>query len=254
MLDSCEQLERLTNKNNSQRRHGPQENSQLNAKHTQQRKFFHPITIPETLPTQLHTDEPPSWTLKINDEQLFRQEDMQLWPVHVTLTAIKNTPNSTSSHTETSTAPLTREPPKHTMKRNGDTEKEQSTPQEDLAQNHDKDEEYSTSEDDTALYYRAYSRHKPDIDESNAESTEHTQHIERDFNRLKRQRQAKRDQRRQNTLRRRIPTLATPHTPPTHIARTAPSRTHSEGEHDDSNELTDNAFAHPLDTEHCLHH
>jgi hypothetical protein len=42
-----------------------------------QRKLFHPITIPETPPTQLHTDEPPSWTLKINDEQPFRQEDMQ---------------------------------------------------------------------------------------------------------------------------------------------------------------------------------
>ncbi len=42
----------------------------------------------------------------------------------------------------------------------GDTEKKQSPPQEDLAQNHYKDEEYSSSEDDTALYYRAYIRHK----------------------------------------------------------------------------------------------
>ena len=75
---------------------------------------------------------------------------------------------------------------------------------------HDKDEEYSSSEDDIALYYRAYSRNKPDIDESNAESTTRTQQIEIDYNHLKRQRQAKHDQRRQKTLKIRITTIENP--------------------------------------------
>ncbi len=45
----------------------------------------------------------------------------------------------------------------------------------------------------------------------------------------------------------------TPNTPPTLLVRTAPSRTHSEGEHEDNNELTNNIFEHTLDTEHCLY-
>ena len=139
------------------------------------------------------------------------------------------------------------------MKRNGDKEKKQSPPQEDLAQNHDNDEEYSSSEDDITLYYRAYSRHKPDIDESNAESTERTQTIEKDFNRLKRQRQAKSAQRRENTLRKRTTTIETPNTLHIHLVRTTASNTHPEGTTEDTKELTNNAFEHTLDTEHCLY-
>ena len=139
------------------------------------------------------------------------------------------------------------------MKRNGDKEKEQSPPPEELTQTPDNDEEYSSSEDDIALYYRAYSRHKPDIDESNAESTARTQKIEKDFNRLKRQRQAKRAQRRQNTLRRRTTTIENPNTLHTHLVRTTASSTHSEGTTEDTNELTNNAFELTLDTEHCLY-
>jgi hypothetical protein len=108
------------------------------------RKLFHPITIPETPPMQLHPDQKPSWTLQLNDKQTFRQsnEDIQLWPVHVTLTNINNTPSPTNSHTENSTDTITALP-QHTMKRNGDTEQTQPPPQEDLAPTHDKDKEDS---------------------------------------------------------------------------------------------------------------
>ena len=158
-----------------------------------------------------------------------------------------------SSPMETSTNTHTHELSRQTMKRNGNTDQEQSPPPKDLAQNHDDDEEYSSSENDIALYYRAYSRHKPDIDESNAESTTRTQQIEIDYNHLKRQRQAKHDQRRQKTLKIRITTIENPNTLNTHLVRTTTSSAHSEGTTEDTNELTNNAFEHTLDTEHCLY-
>jgi hypothetical protein len=68
-------LMRAIRKTHKQRRQ--LKKTQITRKHTasspnhpsrKQRKLFQPITIPETPTMQLHPDQQPSWTLKIDDE------------------------------------------------------------------------------------------------------------------------------------------------------------------------------------------
>jgi hypothetical protein len=122
------------------------------------------------------------------------------------------------------------------------------------------------------LYFKAYARNPPEINESNAESAERTTRLETDFTRMKKQRQERRTHRRNNKLRKTI-TPAEEYTllPATYdafLANPEPYRSHPMWDllspieyyahkdaidKKDQNEHSNNTQEYTLDTEHSLY-
>ncbi len=97
-----------------------------------------------------------------------------MWPV--TTQKSQQTPHNSDATLDPSQASSTTE---HNTKRNetnaNDTNNET---------NNDSDA-YSSRDDDLDLYFKAYARNPPEINESNAESAERTTRLETDFTRMK---------------------------------------------------------------------
>jgi hypothetical protein len=129
------------------------------------------------------------------------QHNIQMWPV--TTEKAQQTPHNSDATLDPSQASSTTE---HNTKRN-----ETNTNDTNNEVNNDSDA-YNSPDDELDLYFKAYVRNPPAINESNAESAERTTRLETDFTCMKKQRQERRTHRRNNKLRKMI-TPAEEYTP-----------------------------------------
>jgi hypothetical protein len=150
-------------------------------RHTVNRKLNFFMTIPGT-PDQLANAAVP-WMLKHVEQTTFMpiSDNIQLWTV--TITTGKKVPPNPAPNLDPSQA--------------SSTEEHNTKPNETIAQLQSYDsEEYDSPSDDDDLHFKAQLRNPPETGESNAESAERTNRIEKEVEHMKKQRQRRRQQRR----------------------------------------------------------